>query len=125
MGFWLFMLAVDLLIPLVMLVFGWRFQQKAPAKINKVFGYRTTRSMQNRETWAFAHKRAGQYWFRAGWVVLVLSVLAMLPVLGKDAETVGIWGAVVCFAQCVPMLWVIFVVEGALKRTFDEHGTRI
>ena len=29
------------------------------------------------------------------------------------------------FVQCVPLIWVFFVVEGALKRTFDENGNRI
>ena len=125
MGFWIFMLAVVLLLPLTMLVFGRRFQRKAPERINMFFGYRTTRSMKNRDTWNFAHEKAGRYWYRAGWAVLVLSVLAMLPAMGKDAETVGLWGAAVCCVQCVPMLWVFFVVEGALKRAFDKNGNRI
>ena len=125
MGLWLFMLGMDLLIPLVMLFFGYRFRCKAPDKINPVFGYRTARSMNNQETWVFAHEQTGRYWYRVGWVTLVLSLLAMLLVLGKDMEAVGIWGAMVCFAQCVPLIWVFFVVEGALKRTFDENGNRI
>lgn len=123
--FWLFMVAMDLLIPLVMIFFGRYFQRKAPDKINMLFGYRTARSMKNRDTWVFAHKQAGRYWYRAGWAVLVLSVAAMLFVLGKDIEIVGIWGTAVCFVQCIPLIWVFFVVEGALKRTFDENGNRI
>ena len=125
MGFWLFMLVMDLLIPLTMLYFGHRFQRKAPDKINLTFGYRTARSMKNRDTWVFAHAQAGRYWYRAGWATLLVTVLVMLLLLGKDIDTVAFWGTVVCFAQCVPLLWVIFVVERALKRTFDEYGNRI
>ena len=125
MGFWLFMLAMDLLIPLTMLYFGHRFQRKAPDKINVFFGYRTARSMKNRDTWVFAHEQTGRYWYWAGWVTLVLTVLAMLLLLGKDMDTVSFWGTVVCVAQCIPLAGVCVVVEQALKHTFDDYGNRI
>ena len=125
MSFWLFMTVVSLLIPVSMVSLGWMLQNKPPKKINSFVGYRTQRSMKNLDTWFFAHEQAGRYWYRTGWVVLVLSLLAMLPVMKKDTETVGAWGAVVCLIQCVPLTWVLFVVERALKRTFDENGTRI
>ncbi len=44
MGFWIFMLLMDLLIPLTMVVFGKMFMTKSPKNINAVFGYRTTMS---------------------------------------------------------------------------------
>ena len=39
MAFWLFMLAMDLLIPISMVAIGWRFLKKAPAEINQLYGY--------------------------------------------------------------------------------------
>ena len=51
MGFWIFMLITDLLIPTTMMVFGKLFMKKAPDSINPVFGYRTAMSMKNKETW--------------------------------------------------------------------------
>mgnify|MGYP007122587290 CR=1 FL=1 len=43
-GFWIFMLVMDFLLPLIMVVFGKLFQH-CPEEINSVFGYRTRRSM--------------------------------------------------------------------------------
>jgi len=51
MGFWVFMMFMDLLIPFTMLGFGKYFIKNAPKEINMVFGYRTTRSMRNKDTW--------------------------------------------------------------------------
>ena len=61
MGFWIYMLIMDLLIPTVMVLFGRAFLKKAPKEINYVFGYRTSRSMKNRDTWEFAHQVAVIY----------------------------------------------------------------
>ena len=55
MGFWFFMLAMGLLLPAIMILFGAVFTKAAPKKINYIFGYRTVMSMKNRDTWEFAH----------------------------------------------------------------------
>ena len=66
MGFWCFMLAMDLIIPLSMIFLGKYFSKRAPKEINMLFGYRTTRSTKNQDTWQFAHrylrKAAGIKW---------------------------------------------------------------
>ena len=49
-GFWIFMLVMDFLLPLIMVVFGKLFQH-CPEEINSVFGYRTRRSMASQEAW--------------------------------------------------------------------------
>ena len=51
MGFWIFMLIMDLLLPFTMIGFGRYFMKKAPKEINSVFGYRTSMSMKNKDTW--------------------------------------------------------------------------
>ena len=56
MGFWLYCTAMCLLIPGIMLYFGWRFLNKPPQNINSIYGYRTSRSMKNQQTWDFAHQ---------------------------------------------------------------------
>ena len=62
MGFWIFMLIMDLLLPFTMIGFGRYFMKKAPKEINSVFGYRTSMSMKNKDTWEFAHKYCGKVW---------------------------------------------------------------
>lgn len=124
MGFWIFMLIVNLLIPAIMLGFGFHFRHHPPREINSLYGYRTRRSMLNRETWDFAHHVCGRLWRRVGFPLLPISVLAMLPVLGRDEDTVGLVGMVLCLVQTVVLIGTIFPVEAALKRTFDEYGNR-
>ncbi|MDM8237500.1 hypothetical protein QUW63_00025 [Pseudoflavonifractor phocaeensis] len=58
-------------------------------------------------------------------MILPLSLLAMLPALGRDMETVGIWCIPVVGVQLVVMIATIFLVEKALKRKFDKYGRRI
>ena len=122
MIFWIFMLVMDLLIPLTMLVLGKYFSQHAPKQINMVFGYRTAMSMKNQETWQFAHHYCGKLWVRWGIAVLLLTLLVMLGVINQSTDIVGTVGGVVCMLQLIPMLASIFFTERALKRTFTPDG---
>lgn len=124
MGFWIFMFVMDLLVPLTMIYFGFRFEKNPPKEINATFGYRTARSMQNQETWEFAHKYAGKLWKVCGWLVLLASVPAMCLVFEKDIITVGIFGGVICGVQLVVMVCAVIPTELALKKTFDNNGIR-
>ncbi len=40
MGFWIYMLAMGLLFPAIMLVMGKVFMKSAPKEINYIYGYR-------------------------------------------------------------------------------------
>lgn len=124
MGFWLFCTASCLLVPAVMLYFGWRFLKKPPKHINSFYGYRTSRSMKNQQTWDFAHQVCGRLWFRWGLVLLPLSLLAMLLVPGKDAEELGLWLMGVTVIQVVVLLGSIVPVERTLKKNFDQFGRK-
>ena len=124
MGFWIYLLCMDLLIPLSMLGFGLLFLKRPPKDINGIFGYRTTRSMKNQDAWDFAHRYCGKLWFRWGLALLPLSLLPLLLVVGKENDTVGTVGTAVCLLQLVPLIGSVFPTERALKRTFDEDGNR-
>ena len=50
------MVMMDLMIPLIMIVFGKVFLKNPPKEINLIYGYRTGRSMKNKDTWNFAHR---------------------------------------------------------------------
>ena len=123
-GFWIFMLIMDLLIPCTMIGLGKLFLNKAPKNINYTFGYRTTMSMKNQDTWQFAHKFCGKLWFRLGLILLPLSIIPLLFVLGKEIETIATVGTVICFAQIVPPVGSIIPTEIALKKVFDKNGKR-
>ena len=120
-GFWSFMLIMDLLIPFAMIGFGKRFLNKPPKKINELFGYRTAMSMKNNDTWIFAHKYCGKLWLKLGMGLLPVSLLSLL-VFGKSIGTIGIVGGIVCGVQTILMAGSIIPTENALKKTFDQNG---
>jgi len=120
MGFWVFMLCMDFLIPLAMIGFGLVFLRWPPHEINGVYGYRTARSMASQEAWDFAHKYMGKLWLIVGLCVLPPTVAVMLPCLGKDTDTVGFWGGIWCLVECVIMILPIIPTERALKRRFPD-----
>ena len=116
------MLIMALLIPISMIVFGRLFSKNAPKEINSAFGYRTKRSMMSMETWKYAHAYIGQLWFICGLILLLLTVVVMIFVFGKDANAVGTCGAILVFFQMIPMIGSIIPTEKALKNNFDEYG---
>lgn len=124
MGFWIFLLICNLLIPVTMIGFGHAFLKHPPREINGVYGYRTALSMKNQDTWVFAHHHCGRIWRAVGWALLGGSLLAMLLMLGRPEETVGVAGGIVCAAQTVCLILSIIPTQRALKKTFDQYGRR-
>ncbi len=124
MGFWIFMVISDLVVPVIMLLFGKVFLKSAPKEINIAFGYRTNMSMKNRDTWEFAHKYIGKIWYYAGWILMPGSIIPMLFVIGKNENIVGTLGAVLCVIQLAVLIGSIFPTEYTLKKTFDKYGRR-
>lgn len=118
------MLAIDLLIPGVMIGFGKEFQKNPPTEINPGYGYRTSMSMKNKLTWDFAQTYMGKVWYQAGRWLLIPSALPLLFVLGRDVGTVGMVGLIACGVQLAVMLGSIGVTERALKKHFDKNGNR-
>ena len=124
MGFWIFMLFMNLMLPVMMIGFGWVFLHKPPKTINWAYGYRTTMSTKNQDTWDFAHQYAGKLWFKWGKWLLILSVVCMLLLIGKSEDVIGIAGSILCMVELVPLVYVIVPTERALKQTFDSRGNR-
>lgn len=124
MGFWIFMMFIELLIPVTMIGFGKMFLKHSPKEINMAFGYRTSMSMKNRDTWEFAHKYCGKIWYTSGKILLLLSIISMFFVIGKNREVVENVGGVISIIQLVFLIGSIFPTERALRKTFDKNGRR-
>lgn len=124
MRFWIFMLLVGLLCPVIMIAAGISCLKAAPKKINSVYGYRTELSMKNQDTWEFAHKYCGKVWLRGGLILLPVAVIPMLLVIGKSTEIVGIVGSIIGMLGVVVLIASIFPTESALRKNFDERGNR-
>ena len=124
MAFWLFLTAMDLLIPAIMVGIGTRFLKHPPKTINALYGYRTARSMKNQETWNFAHETCGKLWVRLGKLSFLPALLAAALTFGCGIETVSVVSVVVVTIQTLALIGSIFPVERALKRNFDDSGRK-
>ncbi len=122
MGFWIFMLVMNLIIPVIMTGFGWYFLKGKPEKINHIVGYRTKLSMKNQDTWRFAHQYCGKLWFILGLILLILTPLIM--VLGLKLDNNIDYGGIICTVQVILLVGTIIPTERALHRTFNKDGSR-
>jgi uncharacterized membrane protein len=120
----IFIFVSNLIIPIMMLFFGIIFKNQGPKKINGIYGYRTSMSMKNKETWDFAHRYCGRLWTKLGIITLFVSIIISLITLNFDEKIQGIVVAVVVTIQTIILIASIFPVEKELKKNFDKDGNR-
>ena len=125
MGFWVFMLLFALQVPALMVVIGVLMEKKPPQEISRIYGYRTARSMQNADTWRFAHLYCGRLWRRMGIALGLLTLPAFLLLLGRPLQTIALFGLCACLAQTAALVLTFLPVERKLKHTFDIDGQRL
>lgn len=74
----LFFWIMDLLIPVSMIIIGIVFRTRLPKSINYLYGYRTKRSMESKESWDYAHKLCGAAYILIGILILALISIGKL-----------------------------------------------
>ena len=124
MGFWIFMVCGIVMIPFMMILFGYIFKNNPPKDINSIYGYRTSMAMKNMDSWKFAHRYFGKLWFVIGIIILPVSIIPMFFFIKQSTDVVGIAGTIIEFIQIVVLLIPIYSTEKALKKEFDENGNR-
>lgn len=124
MEFKIFIIICNLIIPVIMLFFGVKFRKHGPKNINGIYGYRTSMSMKNKETWEFAHQYCGRLWTKLGLIMLVISIIVSVLAFTYFDEAQGIIDAILVTIQTIALIASIFPVEKALKSNFDGNGHR-
>ncbi len=95
----------------------WKFYP--PKEINSLYGYRTTKSMKNKETWKFANMYASM------WLVRLTALLFMIAILlySWPVDT-----ALIELYMIAPVIIALIVVivrtENYLGKMFDHNGNR-
>lgn len=93
---------------------------------NPAFGYRTTRSMQSPEAWAYANRKAGSLMAIVGLVGLALSIATAVIDAATPLTTTDAGFAVASFLYVgiplVGIVAVIPVVERDLKKLFPSDA---
>ncbi len=116
------MLLFDMIVPLLMIIGG--ILMKRIGKVNSFVGYRTERSMKNEDTWSFANTFCARLWIKLGTFILAISIAVSAPLYFAGKAAVVICGTLLMFVQLGVLLYSIYPVEKALKKTFKDDGTR-
>lgn len=124
MWFWYFMFISDLLIPLLMIFAGRMMWKHTPENVNSVIGYRTSRSMKNKDTWKFANNYCGKLWCKIGKLMLFPSIILFIPFYWSSIEVISIIGSVLCTIQVIILIISIVPTEKALKKNFTKEGVQ-
>jgi uncharacterized membrane protein len=100
-----------LIIPIALIVTGLILWQKTP-KLNKVFGYRTSKTLSNEETWTTANK----FWGMLSFIIGIIDLIILIPTLiltipDKYWISLVVFGVVAIASFVVP----IVLVERKLK----------
>ena len=80
--------------------------------------------MKNADTWKFAHNYCGKLWQKVGWIMLIPSVIAFILIYNSSEKVTAIAGTITLTVQCIALIATIFPTENALKKTFNDDGTR-
>ena len=120
MWFWWFILLCDMLVPVTMVVAGRMMWKHCPKNINGIIGYRTPRSMKNKETWRFANEYCGRLFFKSGLVMVVPSVLVHVPLYPCDEETIRTASLIIVAVQIIVLVASVIFTEAALKKAFND-----
>ena len=122
MAFRVFMAFAVFLIPVIMVFFGCTMMDHPPKTINAVYGYRTTMSMINQDTWDYAQAACAKRWRRWGRVLALITLIVLFFALRRPtfADVLGIYTAF----ETVYLLASVAATEMDLRRTFDEKGER-
>ena len=122
MGFKVFMAFAVLLIPGIMVFFGRVMTDHPPKTINAAYGYRTTMSMINQDTWDYAQAACAKRWRRWGRVLALITLIVLFFALRRPtfADVLGFYTAF----ETTFLLASVAATEMDLRRTFDEKGER-
>lgn len=122
MGFKVFMAFAVLLIPGIMVFFGRVMADHPPKTINAAYGYRTTMSMLNQDTWDYAQAACAKRWRRWGRVLALITLVLLIVALSRStfADVLGFYTAF----ETAFLLASVAATEIDLRRTFDREGRR-
>ena len=121
--FW-FVLLSDLIVPLMMIILGIIMMKRPPKNINRYVGFRTKLSMKNQDTWRFAHNHCGHSWLILGTILVIPTAAAHIPFYHSSENTLSIVSCIILTIQLIALLLSAVFTSRALKKHFNEDGSR-
>ena len=102
---------------------GFIFWKIPPRKINNIYGYRTTMSQKNQDTWNYAHTYFGKHAVICGIVIFIFAIFTILAL--KNTSIFDILGYIIIAVQAAIPVIITFLTEWALRKKFTKTGQRI
>ena len=99
----------------LILALSWWFYKKPPKNINSIYGYRTSRSMQNQQMWEEANRYSAIFSLRLNLYCLALPFIGY--VLYPEFNIL-----VSLLTHAVLLILIIVFTEAHLKARFDADG---
>ncbi len=110
------MMYVLFLVPVIIFVSGFLMYKNPPKNINVFVGYRTKKSMKNKNNWEKANKRCGELFIKSSVILtlisVVLCILNSLNILKLTENIISL----ITLLQLVPIVIVTFIVDKELGK---------
>ena len=100
---------------LIFLAVGFIMYKFPPKTINSLYGYRTSKSMENQDKWDFAQEYSSKETMRLGLLLSLSSVLGFITNFNNFTNM--IIGLSLMFLMAIILIWR---VEKAIKTKFDK-----
>lgn len=113
-----------MVVSLVFLVGGYSLRKTAKRKINHIIGYRTSLSMKNEDTWAFANDELGKIWIKIGWFIVPFTILFNAVFAFVKLNCYEMVCVLFVISEIVVVFITIAIVESKMSRTFNRDGSR-
>jgi uncharacterized membrane protein len=101
---------------LVLLVVSSIFKLFPPKKINKIYGYKTPRSMKNQNIWNEANKFSSNLMFGSSILFIIFVFITSNFIGGSLLRNISV------FFLLVSLMFVIILTEIKLKKLYDKEG---
>ena len=111
--------AITLTIGFIFLIVGLLFRIFSPKKINSIYGYRTSSSKRNSNTWIAANKYSASLMIVEG---IILTIIGFIALQFPGSGTIGVAVGFVLFISSIIIL--VVSTEKHLNKLFDKDGIR-
>jgi uncharacterized membrane protein len=113
-------MVVNIIMSVTMILGGYSMRYYAKKPVNRVIGFRTSRSMKNRDTWYFANKKCGDIWLVMGVVSLVVTLASIFALMPDISDKAGEYvQAVIAILQFAAIMLSGLYVQLQLKKKFS------
>jgi len=100
---------------LILLIVNVIFYFFPPKKINYLYGYRTSNSMRNQETWNFAQRYAAIRGLQGSVFLLAVSSLSAFFDIRPDVQI-----AIGVISILLFLIWIMYTTEKTIKTKFPK-----